>query len=142
MHITSDPILIDEFFSFLPDESCGALATFVGLVRNHDHGRRVKELYYECYPSMAEKMIDKLIKEAHEKWDIGEARVLHRVGPLAIGEAAVAIAVSAAHRDAAFQGCRFLIERIKQEVPIWKKQVFEDGVGEWVFCDHSAEVVA
>ena len=114
----------------------------MGLVRNHDHGRIVKELYYECYPSMAEKMIGRLIEEAYEKWDIGEARVLHRVGPLDIGEAAVAIAVSAVHREEALQAVRFLIERIKSEVPIWKKQILEDGRSEWVVCHHSAGVIA
>ena len=142
MYITLHPIPLDKFFSFVPDVSCGALASFVGLVRDHDRGRRVKALYYECYPSMAEKTIGKLIKEAHEKWDIGEARILHRVGPLDIGQAAVAIAVGAAHREEAFQAARFLIERIKNEVPIWKKQIFEDGESEWVACHYSTGSIA
>ena len=142
MHITSGPILLDKFFCFVPDVSCGALASFVGLVRDHDHGRCVKELYYECYQSMAEKIIDRLIEEAHEKWGIGDARVLHRVGRLDIGQAAVVIAVSAAHREEALAAVRFLIEQIKSRVPIWKKQIFENGENEWVACHHSAGYIA
>ena len=83
---------------------------------------------------MAERMISKLMEEVKQKWNIHEVQVVHRVGLLKIGEPAVAIAVSAAHREEAFQGCRFLIERIKTDVPIWKKQIYADGDGEWVSC--------
>ena len=142
MYITQEPILLSKFFSFSPSDSCGALASFVGIVRDHDEGRRVKELYYECYPAMAEKMIGKLIEETRQIGGVDEIRVLHRVGELEIGETAVVIAVGSAHRDKAFQGCRSLIERIKKEVPIWKKQIFEDGITEWVLCNHFVEAVA
>ena len=118
------------------------MASFVGLVRNHDEGKAVKRLYYECYFPMAEKMIENLITQAHNKWKLDEIRVLHRVGQLAIGEIAVAIAVGSAHREEAFESCRFLIERIKHEVPIWKKQIFEDGESEWVSCGHNDGVGA
>ena len=91
---------------------------------------------------MADKLIGKLVEETRQKWGVDEIRVLHRVGYLKIGETAVAVAVSSAHRDGAFEGCRFLIEHIKKEVPIWKKQFFENGLTEWVLCDHSAEAVA
>ena len=142
MYITDEIINLQKFFSDEFSRSCGAVASFAGIVRNHDHGRAVKSLYYDCYRSMAEKMIKNLIEEAEAKWDVDEIRVLHRVGYLKIGETAVAIAVSSAHRDEAFQGCRSLIERIKKEVPIWKKQIFEDGITEWVLCGHSMEAVA
>ena len=138
MYITEEPILPNKFFSFSVNPSCGAAASFMGIVRDHDEGKRVKKLHYECYSSMAEKMIGKLIAEAYGRWDIKEIRVLHRIGTLEIGEIAVAIAVSSAHREEAFQGCRFLIESVKQEVPIWKKQIFEDGSQEWVACHHEA----
>ena len=89
---------------------------------------------------MANKMMDVLIHRAKERWPVNEIYLRHRVGELQIGEAAVAIAVSAAHRDEAFQACRFMIESIKREVPIWKKQILEDGSGEWVSCRHGQEV--
>ena len=138
MYITEKPILPHKFFSFSANPSCGAVASFTGIVRDHDEEKRVKKLHYECYSSMAEKMFGRLIVEACGRWDIKEIRVLHRIGTLEIGEVAVAIAVSSAHREEAFQGCRFLIEGIKQKVPIWKKQIFEDGTDEWAVCHHLA----
>ena len=141
MYLTENPISLQEFFSVLPGPSCGALASLVGIVRDEDEGRRVRKLYYECYASMAEKTLERLIGEAREKWDLKEVRILHRTGCLEPGEIAVVVAVGSAHRDEAFKGCRFLIERIKKDVPIWKRQIFEDGTGEWVLCDHSQEVL-
>ena len=141
MRITREPINLQDFFSWSPNQSCGALASFVGIVRNHDHGRAVKKLFYECYFSMAEKMIQQIIEESKAKWAVDEVHVTHRVGSLDIGEVAVAIAVSAAHRAEAFAACRFIIEAIKNKVPIWKKEIFEDGVSEWVLCAHPAEAV-
>ena len=140
MRITEKAIDLNEFFS-APDASCGAVAAFVGLVRNHDHGRSVRRLQYECYRSMAEKMIETIVGRAKELWPVDEVRVCHRVGPLEIGEAAVAIAVSSSHRDEAFEACRFVIEEIKKKAPIWKKEIFEDGTGEWVFCAHRLEAM-
>ena len=90
---------------------------------------------------MAEKMIEKIVEEAKRTWDIKEIHVSHRIGLLEIGEAAVAIAVSAAHRAEAFAACRFIIEQIKIKVPIWKKEVFGDGTSQWVLCGHPAEAV-
>ena len=142
MTLTQKAICLEDFFSFQPDKTCGAVASFVGIVRNHDHGRSVKRLHYECYWLMAEKMIQTLIGEAKNRWSVGEIRVLHRVGELEVGEAAVAIAVSSAHREEAFLACRFLIEEIKKKVPIWKKEFFEDGSSEWVLCGHPSECVA
>ena len=142
MYITDKAIALGDFFSFAPDPSCGALASFVGIVRNLDQGRPVKKLHYECYLPMANKMIQTLIEEAKEKWGPHEIRVLHRVGSLEIGEAAVAIAVSSAHRAEALLTCGYLIEAIKKRVPIWKKEVFRDGTSEWVLCGHSMETVA
>ena len=138
MYITIEPIRIEEFLSFTPKSSCGALASFVGIVRDHDHGRRVKKLHYECYLSMADKVIGFLVEEIKIRWAISDIRILHRVGTLEIGETAVAIAVSSAHREEAFAACRFAIEEIKKKVPVWKKEVFEDGLSEWVVCSHPA----
>ena len=131
MRVTRETIVLEKFFVETSDPSCGAVCSFVGLVRNHDHGRVVRRLHYECYASMAEKMMDRVILEAKEIWPVHEIRVLHRVGVLEIGEAAVAIQVSAAHRDEAFRACRFVIDEIKNRVPIWKKEIFADGTEEW-----------
>ena len=139
MTITDETIDLQKFFSDESPGSCGASASFAGIVRNHDHGRAVKGLYYDCYRSMAEKMIQVLIEEAETRWDVEKIRVSHRVGRLEIGEVAVAISVSSAHRAEAFEACRFMIEKIKEKVPIWKKQIFEDGTDEWVLCGHPEE---
>ena len=136
MYITNEPIDLGDFFSFTPAKSCGAVATFAGIVRDHDHGRPVKKLYYDCYASMAELMITTFVEEAKNQWGVNEIRVSHRIGGLEIGEVAVAISVSSTHRTEAFEACRFMIEGIKKKVPIWKKEIFEDGMSEWVSCVH------
>lgn len=141
MYITDEPIHLEQFFLNGPNPDCGALVFFAGLVRNHDQGRSVKKLHYECYSSMADKKIAGLIGQAKSRWNIGAARASHRVGTLMIGEVAVAIAVSSAHREEAFSACRFLIEGIKREVPIWKKQFFEDGSSEWSVCRDLHEMI-
>ena len=140
MHLTHEPIRLQDFFSVMPNESSGALASFVGIVRNHDHGRAVKKLFYESYFSMADKMIGKIVEESRKEWGVEQVRAAHRVGSLEIGEVAVAIAVSAVHRAEAFAACRFIIEEIKNKVPIWKKEIFEDGTAEWVSCAHAEAV--
>ena len=140
MYITDQVIDLQTFLSAGSPPSCGAAVSFTGMVRNHDHGRAVKSLYYDCYRSMAEKMIQVLIEETEKKWGVEKVQVAHRIGHLEIGEVAVAITVSSAHRAEAFEACRFMIEKIKQQVPIWKKEVFEDGMSEWVSCAHAAAI--
>ena len=142
MYLTEEPIYLGRFFDYSPSASCGALSFFVGIVREKDHGKPVKRLTYECYPSMAEKTVGELIREAQSRWPVCDVRVLHRIGDLAIGDVAVVVAVSSGHRDDAFAVCRFMIEGIKTKVPIWKKQFFEDGTDEWVSCNHSTEAIA
>ena len=136
MLLTRQPISLGEFFT-APASSCGALVSFVGVVRNRHRGRAVRSLLYECYVPMAEKMLAGIVAEAKERWPVDEVRVLHRVGPLEVGEAAVAIAVTSGHRDEAFAACRFVIEEIKHRVPIWKKEFYEDGTAEWTACAHA-----
>lgn len=119
-----DPVaLIDSVGSPL----AGAVVTFDGRVRAHSEGRAVTHLVYEAYVSMALLELDKLIESAHDQWPLQRISIAHRLGPLEIEETSVFIAVSAAHRADAFAACRFLIDAIKQEVPIWKKEYFEDG---------------
>jgi len=105
----------------------GAVATFEGIVRNHSRGRRTIYLEYEAYELMALKEMERLKAEAVSKFAIREAVIVHRLGRLEIGETSVLIVVASAHRAAAFDACRWLIDTLKKTVPIWKKEHFEDG---------------
>ncbi len=125
--VTRDPIEIQELVRSVTDPSAGAIATFIGTTRNNNEGRKVIALDYEAYPEMAEKELARIGADAKLKWKIERMAITHRIGPVQITEPSVIIAVSAAHRDDAFQACRFAIEEIKKTVPIWKKEVFEGG---------------
>ena len=125
--VTDKSLDLQELINSVVDPEAGAIATFVGTTRNHNDGRKVVALDYEAYPEMAEKELVRLGEEAKSKWPICRMAIVHRIGPVQITEASVMIAVSAAHREAAFAACRFAIEEIKRTVPIWKKEVFEGG---------------
>jgi molybdopterin synthase catalytic subunit len=105
----------------------GAIVTFDGCVRNQSHGRRTLYLNYEAYESMALAKMGEIAAEVHTKFQIDRVAIAHRLGRLEIGETSVFIAVSAPHRAAAFEACRFAIDTLKRSVPIWKKEYFEDG---------------
>jgi molybdopterin synthase catalytic subunit len=105
----------------------GAIVTFDGCVRNESHGRRTLYLEYEAYEPMALEKIREIGRAVHEKFPIDRVAMVHRLGRLEIGETSVCIAVSAAHRAAAFEACRWAIDMLKRTVPIWKKEFFEDG---------------
>ena len=107
--------------------SAGAIASFLGTVRNENRGRRVERLEYEAYAPLALKAFERIASEADERWPDTVLAVHHRVGVLAIGEASVAIAAASPHRADAFAACRYAIERIKQIAPIWKHEFFEGG---------------
>ena len=125
--VTREPIDLQELVTYVTDPSAGAIATFIGTTRNNNEGRRVIALDYEAYPEMAEKELARIGEDAKKRWKIQRMAIVHRIGPVQITEASVIIAVSAAHRDDAFQACRFAIEEIKRSVPIWKKEVYEGG---------------
>ena len=139
MHITRAVINPAAFLSSKPAEDCGASAYFLGWVRNHHEGRSVIRLNYECYEALADKEIDRIARDLKEKYHCRAIQVLHRVGMIEVGEIAVAIHASSPHRDEAFRACREVIERIKQTVPIWKQEFYEDGTSNWVLCGHSQE---
>jgi molybdopterin synthase catalytic subunit len=105
----------------------GAVVTFDGCVRNHSHGRRTLYLEYEAYESMALAKMQEIAKHLHEGYAIDRVVMVHRLGRLEIGETSVFIAVSSAHRAAAFDACRYAIDTLKKTVPIWKKEFFADG---------------
>lgn len=105
----------------------GGIDVFIGTVRDSTKGKSVLRLEFEAYESMALSEMDKIAKAAFDKWALHAVVIHHRVGVLQVGEVPVVIAVSAAHRAAAFDACRYIIDTLKQTVPIWKKEVFEDG---------------
>ena len=125
--VTRDAIDLNELVRYVTDPEAGAIATFIGTTRNNNEGRRVIALDYEAYPEMAEKELARIGDDARKQWPICRMTIVHRLGPVQIGEPSVIIAVSSAHRDAAFAASRFAIEEIKKTVPIWKKEVFEGG---------------
>jgi len=125
--VQTEPIDLNELVRYVTDAEAGAIATFIGTTRNNNEGRKVIALDYEAYPEMAEKELARIGAEAARKWQICRIAIVHRLGPVQIGESSVIIAVSSAHRDAAFAASRYAIEEIKKTVPIWKKEVFEGG---------------
>jgi molybdopterin synthase catalytic subunit len=125
--VTNEAIDLNELVRYVTDPEAGAIVTFIGTTRNNNEGRRVIALDYEAYPEMAEKELARIGDDARKQWPICRMTIVHRLGPVQIGEASVIIAVSSAHRDAAFAATRFAIEEIKKTVPIWKKEVFEGG---------------
>ena len=106
---------------------CGAVATFIGLVRDHNAGRRVLSLEYECYEPLALRAFERIAAEAAEQWPTAHLAIAHRTGLLRVGEASVVIAAGSPHRTDAFAACRYAIERVKQIAPIWKHERFEGG---------------
>jgi molybdopterin synthase catalytic subunit len=112
-------------------EGCGAVVTFLGVVRAHHRGRRVRYLEYEAFDGLALRVFDQIDAEVREQWPAAVLGLRHRVGRLAVGDASVAVAAAAAHRAEAFQACRYAIERVKQIAPIWKHEFFDDGSA-WV----------
>jgi len=137
--ITSDPIDVAGILSSVVTPHSGGIDCFVGTVRNRSHGRRVNAIEYSAYVPMAEKMMAEIETELRAKWILHNVVLVHRIGTLQVGEASVVTAVAAAHRAEAFEACRYAIDRIKAIVPIWKKEVFEDGQ-EWVAGQHDVDV--
>ena len=125
--VTNQPIDLNELVRYVADAEAGAIVPFIGTTRNNNEGRKVLALDYDGYPEMAEKELARIGAEAKNQWPICKMAIVHRLGPVQIGEASVIIVVSSAHRDAAFAASRFAIEEIKKTVPIWKKEVFEGG---------------
>jgi molybdopterin synthase catalytic subunit len=120
----------------LLDARVGAYASFEGWVRDRNEGRPVHGLHYEAYVALAETEGERILAQALESFDIIDAGCVHRIGELAIGELAVWVGVTAAHRDPAFAACRFIIDAIKSSVPIWKHERYADGSEDWLHPSH------
>ncbi len=116
----------------LEDAGAGAVVTFEGTVRNHSAGRPVLRLAYEAFSPLAVKEGERILAEARERFAIARLACTHRTGALAIGEVAVWVGVAAAHRGAAFDACRYVIDELKRRVPIWKKEFYADGESGWI----------
>ena len=125
--ITSEPLDAAAVAAAVETAQCGAVTVFVGLVRDHNAGRQVVRLEYECYEPLAIGSFERIASEAEAQWPDARLAIAHRVGSLGIGEASVAIAAASPHRAEAFAACRFAIERVKQIAPIWKREHFEGG---------------
>lgn len=125
--LTTDPIDVASALTYLQSEQAGAIDFFLGVVRNNTQERPVDRLDYEAYDRMALSEMQKIVDEAYHRWPILRCTVVHRTGTLHIGEIAVLIGVATAHRADAFDACRYIIDTIKQTVPIWKKEIFADG---------------
>jgi molybdopterin synthase catalytic subunit len=131
--VTDAPVHIQELSKLVADPHSGAVVTFCGDVRNHDGGKEVASLLYEIHPSAPEQI--KLITQSViGRFEIEKVAVAHRFGQIPIGETAFAVAVSAAHRQAAFDACSAIVDEVKAKLPIWKHQKFTDGSDEWVNC--------
>jgi molybdopterin synthase catalytic subunit len=130
--LSDTPIDIAPLRESLLDARAGAFASFEGWVRDHHDGRAVSGLRYEAYAALAEAEGERIVDEALAKFEIVGARCAHRTGDLAIGELAIWVGASAAHRDAAFAACRYIVDEVKSRVPIWKHERYADGAAGWL----------
>ena len=136
--VTHDPIDVAQMRARLANVACGACVVFEGWIRNHNEGKAVLRLEYEVYRPMALKEGKRILAESLERFDIEDAACTHREGMLRLGDTAVVVVAAAAHRDAAFQACRYIINEVKKRLPIWKKEHYANGEARWVNCQHGA----
>lgn len=132
--LVKNPIDYKETENRLYRPDAGGVVTFLGRVRNHNHGQIVSQLNYEAFDEMAISEGNKILDEARAKFKIMEAYAIHRIGDLEIEENAIWVGVSSAHREAAFMACQYIIDQLKSRVPIWKKEFYVDGKSDWVKC--------
>lgn len=125
--VTTEPLSIDEAVAAVKRDDCGAVAIFVGTVRDHHDGKKVTRISYSAFQEMAVKEFAAIGAEAVARWKVGAVYIAHRTGELKIGDASVVIAVSSAHRAEAFDACRHAIETLKKMAPIWKEEFYEQG---------------
>ncbi|GAA4678287.1 molybdenum cofactor biosynthesis protein MoaE [Phytohabitans rumicis] len=133
IEISTEPLDVAAHEAAVAGPRAGAVVSFQGVVRDHDHGRAVTKLEYEGHPS-AERVLREVAAEIAADPEVYAVAVSHRIGPLEIGDAALVAAVSTAHRAAAFTACARLVDEVKARLPIWKRQIFADGTEEWVNC--------
>jgi molybdopterin synthase catalytic subunit len=132
IHLTQESIDYHALTDQVIRPDCGGVVLFLGTVRELTEGKTTKALDYEAYPAMAEKKLAEIEAETRARWPVGDMAIVHRLGHLELGEVSVAVAVSCPHRAQAFEACRYAIDRVKEIVPIWKKELWADGTTEWV----------
>ena len=132
IRLTHEPIDYHALTECVRSSHCGAVVTFLGTVRDLTGGKETVALDYEAYPGMAEKKMAEIEADVRARWPVGDIVMVHRLGHLEVGEVSVAVAVSCPHRAQAFEACRHAIDRLKELVPIWKKENWADGSTEWV----------
>lgn len=130
--VVTEPISVDAVLDAVRGPDCGGIVLFLGAVRNHADGRAVQRLDYQSYDDMARAEMERLIAEAMERWDARRCAIVHRKGTLEVGEVSIAVAAAAPHRADAFAAARYLIDALKQSVPVWKKEHYQDGESEWI----------
>jgi molybdopterin synthase catalytic subunit len=135
---TAAPIAPEPLRIALADPACGGYAAFEGWVRDSNDGQRVRGLEYEAFEALGLREGERIIAEAIERFGVSHAACVHRIGSLAVGELAVWVGVSAAHRDEAFRACRYIIDEVKHRLPIWKKEHYLNGDSGWVNCERCA----
>lgn len=131
IRVTPDVLHSEEAIEAVESTAAGAINVFLGVVRDNNLGRRVGHLEYDAYPQMAERVMRELAEEAKEKFGLEDCAVLHRTGRLEIGETSLLVAVASGHRAESFEAGHWLVNEIKKRVPVWKKEVWEDGE-EWI----------
>jgi len=132
VRITAEPLRVDEATSFVADPGAGGTCAFLGTVRDHSDAGRVTGLRYEAWEELATTRLEEIAAEILERWPVRKVALLHRIGDLAIGETSVVVACSAPHRADAFEASRHGIERLKHDVPVWKKEELTSGDAHWV----------
>lgn len=132
IQLSHSPIDTNAVVQTVSSPAAGAVVLFLGTARETTGQRRTSSLEYECYPEMAHAKLAELEQDARTRWPLVDCAIVHRLGHVSIGETSVAIAVSSAHREPAFQAAQWLIDRIKEFVPIWKKENWADGTSQWV----------
>lgn len=129
--VTPDSLETGDAVAAVSSPAAGAIGIFLGVVRDNNLGRRVQYLEYDAYPSMAEKVMAEIGEEARSKFTLEDVAILHRTGRLEIGEASLLVAVSTGHRAESFEAGHWIVNEVKRRVPVWKKEVWEDGE-EWI----------
>lgn len=129
--LSDSPLDLQEAMNFVQSPECGAIVTFVGTVRSEFEGRAVRATHYEVYMEMAARELERMVIECRQRWKLGKIAAFHRAGTLQVGEVSIILVVSAPHREEAFAACRYLIEQIKLRLPVWKKELYEDGDTCW-----------
>jgi molybdopterin synthase catalytic subunit len=133
VRVTDQPPSVDEALAAVADPAAGGTCVFIGTVRDHSAaGPTVTDLTYEAWDELAMQRLAEIGAQLHERWAICRAALLHATGTLQVGQISVVVAVSAPHRAEAFEACRFGIEELKRDVPIWKKEIFTTGEADWV----------